>query len=82
MLKLSMTPKIECKVPPENVLLHTISDTLEKKHVIVGDGFRDGWGGKLEFLLNIINRKDDFSRRRGEFLVNALYNCICHQIRG
>lgn len=35
MLKLSTTSIIECKVPPENVLLYEISDTLLKKHVIV-----------------------------------------------
>lgn len=38
MLKRSMTSRIECKVPPENVLLYAISDILKQKHVIVEMG--------------------------------------------
>lgn len=29
-------------------------------------------------LLDVVYGEDDFSRRRGEFLVDALHNCICH----
>lgn len=40
MLKLSTTSRIECNVPPENVLLYAISDNFEKEHVIVENTFR------------------------------------------
>lgn len=82
MLKWSTTSKIECKVPPENVLLYAISDnSLEKKHVIIEMGSEEDGGIKVENLLDVLHREDDFSCRRGEFLVDAFYNCICDQIR-